>query len=119
MPLPHEPALLSFFREPASRCRSHWNYAQELCHRRPLGVHEAYCRDVFLPRFGAVNETSTHRAFVEAHCSDRATRSLTPANGIDDPLSFLQQNVSFVGIQVALAPCLPSHPRPTAPRFRR
>ena len=57
-----------------------------------------YCRDVFLPRFGAVNDSATHEAFVQAQCTERASRSLTPLNGIDDPVRFLQRNVSFVGV---------------------
>ena len=57
-----------------------------------------YCRDVFLPRFGAVNNSATHEAFVETQCTERASRSLTPRNGIDDPVRFLQRNISFVGI---------------------
>jgi|LauGreDrversion4_1035100.scaffolds.fasta_scaffold14868_3 hypothetical protein len=40
-PLPHEPQLLSFLRDPVSRCRSHWAYAQEFC-RRPDRVRTPY-----------------------------------------------------------------------------
>ena len=36
---------------------------------------------------------------METHCSDRLARSLVPSNGIDDALSFLTYNVSFVGVQ--------------------
>ena len=93
-----EPHVIAFYREPLARCRSHWNYEQELCRRVPLGVHAPYCKTYFLPRFGDANRTSTQLAFVDMHCTERATRSLSALNGIQDPLAFLSEQLSFVGI---------------------
>ena len=92
------PQIISFVRHPLARCRSHWRYEQSLCHRKPLGFHADYCNTHFLPKFGAVNNTATHVAFVAKHCTELASRSLTAANGIPDARRFLLQTAKFVGI---------------------
>lgn len=92
------PQIISFVRHPLARCRSHWRYEQALCHRSPLGFHQEYCERHFLPRFGAFNRSATHAAFVAAHCTELASRSLSPANGIADPTTFLLQTARFVGV---------------------
>ena len=71
---------------------------QELCHRQPLGIHEQYCKNDFLPRFGNANNTATHWAFVSEHCKEKSSRSLTAENSITDPVAFLRDSLSYVGI---------------------
>jgi hypothetical protein len=97
-PLPSEPHLISFYREPVARCRSHWAYEQELCHRQPLGIHAAYCQGTFLPKYGNANSTAVQAAFVAEHCTELVSRSLTAANGVAEPLAFLSSQLSFFGV---------------------
>ena len=89
-PLPI-PQLVSFFRHPFARCRSHWKYEQSLCHRPAdrMAWHAHYCKHYFLPRYGAFNDTATHARFADEYCADKATRSLTAANGMEDARGFL------------------------------
>ena len=102
--------MVTFFRHPFSRCRSHWRYEQSLCHRHELArypYHHKYCTAHFLPKFGAVNDSAAHRAFAEAHCAEHVTRGLTRENGIlDDPLPFVLSKLTFFGITERFLPSL-------------
>ena len=105
----YEPQMLSFYRHPVARCRSHWKYEQALCRRRPLGMHSDYCNGYFLPRFGGdkLHDTSAHEAFVTQYCTEIVSRSLTSANGIASPPQLLLQRLVFFGLQVRNSRLLP------------
>lgn len=96
------PQMLSFFRHPVSRCRSHWRYEQALCRRSPLDGHTSFCRDYFLPKFGLaekMNDTSAHAAFVAEHCTEHVTRSLVVANGVPSARLLFTRRFAFFGMQ--------------------
>ena len=102
--------MVTFFRHPFSRCRSHWRYEQSLCHRHELArypYHHKYCTAHFLPKFGAVNDSAAHRAFAAEHCAEHVTRGLTPENGMaDGPLHFVLSKLTFFGITERFLPSL-------------
>lgn len=105
-----EPQLVSFFRHPFSRCRSHWRYEQALCHRRQLSRYpyqHKYCVEHFLPKYGAINDSATHRAFAHEYCADFMTRGLVATNGMPEgATNFLTSKLSFFGISERFLPSL-------------
>jgi hypothetical protein len=62
------PQLLSFYRDPADRCASHWLYEQRLC-RLTRQRHSNYCRG-FVRQFSRLADPKTHEAFARTYCTD-------------------------------------------------
>lgn len=76
------PQLITFIRDPAERCASHWLYEQRLCNFAER--HSSYCHG-FLRRFGASNDTGVHEAFATNYCSNPMTSDFA-RYGVGDPV---------------------------------
>ena len=78
-----EPALLSFYRHPLERCRSHWEFMNRLGPKR-------YSDD-----------EAGHRDFANKRCNETYTSAYSTALGRDSPESvfeWIERNVQFWGI---------------------
>ena len=92
--------LLTLYRDPVARCRSHWTYDQKLCHSSfgQDAIRASFCTD-FLKMYGAVNNTAAHDAFAKVKC-DNVLASEFQQNGWPTDFDQLSETIqlSFVGI---------------------
>lgn len=94
-----EPALISMFRHPVARCRSHWIYEQQICHGHQSST--TYCQTWFLPRYGNFNDTLIHKAFTTQKCTDFVFGSFKMLFKLDTPrdaYDWISTNLAFWGI---------------------
>ena len=92
-----EPALLSMYRHPIERCRSHWSFQNQVagCAESPK---RPSCRRIqaLFP-----DTPAGHRRFVEQKCSDHTSAKYELEFGLTRPggvFEWIQRNVPFWGI---------------------